>query len=133
MEREKVAAISCCLCSRTVHALLRQGGGQKGRKRLGQQPSHVTSGSACYNTSTNMGGYGGTPSRGPTQGQSKHLSITIEQFAKKTLQATMQLGLDSSKIRDSNRKAESPIGNVPSFGVLKQQPDNLRLRFDNWA
>ncbi|KAF1828674.1 hypothetical protein BDW02DRAFT_651900 [Decorospora gaudefroyi] len=47
-EREKVAAISCCLCSRTVHALLRQGGGQKGRKRLGQQPSHVTSGSARY-------------------------------------------------------------------------------------
>jgi hypothetical protein len=26
----------------------RQGEGQKGRKRLGQQPSHVTSGSARY-------------------------------------------------------------------------------------
>jgi hypothetical protein len=37
-----------CLCSRTVHVLLRQGEGQKGRKRLGQQPSHVTSGSARY-------------------------------------------------------------------------------------
>jgi hypothetical protein len=35
-------------CSRTVHVLLRQGEGQKGRKRLGQQPSHVTSGSARY-------------------------------------------------------------------------------------
>jgi hypothetical protein len=43
-----VVAISCCLCSRTVHALLRQGEGQKGRKRLGQQPSHVTSGSTRY-------------------------------------------------------------------------------------
>jgi hypothetical protein len=32
----------------TVHVLLRQGEGQKGRKRLGQQPSHVTSGSARY-------------------------------------------------------------------------------------
>jgi hypothetical protein len=39
------------LCSRTVHVLLRQGEGQKGRKRLGQQPSHVTSGSARYNNS----------------------------------------------------------------------------------
>jgi hypothetical protein len=36
------------LCSRTVHVLLRQGEGQKGRDRLGQQPSHVTSGSARY-------------------------------------------------------------------------------------
>jgi hypothetical protein len=36
------------LCSRTVHVLLRQGEGQKGRKRLGQQPSHVTSGSVRY-------------------------------------------------------------------------------------
>jgi hypothetical protein len=52
-----MAAISCCSCSRTVHVLLRQGEGpllrqgegQKGRKRLGQQPSHVTSGSALYN------------------------------------------------------------------------------------
>jgi hypothetical protein len=26
----------------------KEGGGQKGRKRLGQQPSHVTSGSARY-------------------------------------------------------------------------------------
>jgi hypothetical protein len=43
-----VVAISCCLCSRTVHALLRQGEGQEGRKRLGQQPSHVTSVSARY-------------------------------------------------------------------------------------
>jgi hypothetical protein len=51
-----VAATLCCLCSRKVHALLRQGEGplprqgegQKGRKRLGQQPSHVTSGSARY-------------------------------------------------------------------------------------
>jgi hypothetical protein len=51
-----VVAISCCLSSRTVHALLRQGEGplprqgegQEGRKRLGQQPSHVTSGSARY-------------------------------------------------------------------------------------
>jgi hypothetical protein len=51
-----VVAISCCLGSRTVHALLRQGEGplprqgegQEGRKRLGQQPSHVTSGSARY-------------------------------------------------------------------------------------
>jgi hypothetical protein len=47
--KEKVVAISCCLCSRTVHVLLRQGEGQKGRKRLGQQPSHVTLGSARYN------------------------------------------------------------------------------------
>jgi hypothetical protein len=54
-----VAAISCCSCSRTVHVLLRQGEGpllrqgegQKGRKRLGQQPSHVTSGSARYTIS----------------------------------------------------------------------------------
>jgi hypothetical protein len=29
--------------------LPRQGEGQKGRKRLGQQPSHVTSGLARYN------------------------------------------------------------------------------------
>jgi hypothetical protein len=51
-----VVAIPCCLCLRTVHALLRQGEGplpreggeQEGRKRLGQQPSHVTSGSARY-------------------------------------------------------------------------------------
>jgi hypothetical protein len=48
-----VVAISCCLCSHTVHALLRQGEGQEGRKRLGQQPSHVTSGSARYNLSQN--------------------------------------------------------------------------------
>jgi hypothetical protein len=27
---------------------MKEGGGQKGRKRLGQQPSHVTSGSARY-------------------------------------------------------------------------------------
>ena len=57
-----MAAISCCLCSRTVHALLRQGEGplprqgegQKGRKRLGQQPNHVTSGSARYNDSFSL-------------------------------------------------------------------------------
>jgi hypothetical protein len=55
-KREKVVAIPCCLCLRTVHALLRQGEGplpreggeQEGRKRLGQQPSHMTSGSARY-------------------------------------------------------------------------------------
>ena len=49
-------AISSCLCLRTVHALLRQGEGplprqgegREGRKRLGQQPSHVTLGSARY-------------------------------------------------------------------------------------
>jgi hypothetical protein len=46
-----VVAISCCLGSRTVHALLRQGEGQEGRKRLGQQPSHVTSGLARYSVS----------------------------------------------------------------------------------
>jgi hypothetical protein len=45
-----LVAISCCLCSRTVYVLLRQGGGplprqgegQKGKKQLGYQPSHVT-------------------------------------------------------------------------------------------
>jgi hypothetical protein len=46
-KRGRWGAISC-LCSRTVHVLLRQGEGQKGRKRQGQQPSHVTSGSARY-------------------------------------------------------------------------------------
>jgi hypothetical protein len=46
-KRGRWGAISC-LCSSTVHVLLRQGEGQKGRKRLGQQPSHMTSGSACY-------------------------------------------------------------------------------------
>jgi hypothetical protein len=43
-----VVAISCCSCLRTVHALLGQGEGQEGKKRLGSQPSHVTSGSARY-------------------------------------------------------------------------------------
>jgi hypothetical protein len=36
------------MCSRTVHVLLRQGEGQKGGKRLGQQSSHITSGLARY-------------------------------------------------------------------------------------
>ncbi|KAF1829969.1 hypothetical protein BDW02DRAFT_125018 [Decorospora gaudefroyi] len=48
-KRDRWPAILCCLCSRTVHVLLRQGEGQKGRKRLGRQASHVTSGSARYN------------------------------------------------------------------------------------
>jgi hypothetical protein len=51
-----MVAVSCCSCSRTVYALLgqdegplpSQGEGQEGRKRLGQQPSHMTSGSARY-------------------------------------------------------------------------------------
>jgi hypothetical protein len=49
-KRGRWGAISC-LCSRTVHVLLWQGAGQKGWKRLGQQPSHVTSGSARYTRS----------------------------------------------------------------------------------
>jgi hypothetical protein len=49
------------LCSRTVHVLLRQGEGQKGRKRLGQQPSHVTSGSARYSHRMGRGTGWATP------------------------------------------------------------------------
>jgi hypothetical protein len=55
-KRGRWGAISC-LCPRTVHVLLRQGDGQKGRKRLGQQPSHVTSDSARH-TSFGVGSDG---------------------------------------------------------------------------
>jgi hypothetical protein len=38
-KERKVGAILCCLCSRTVYVLLRQGRGQEGRKRLTSIPT----------------------------------------------------------------------------------------------
>jgi hypothetical protein len=62
----------------------RQGEGQKGRKRLGQQPSHVTSGSARYTLEPDC--IVGTPDR-PRQCRTCWISIAdaLKAFHKQIL------------------------------------------------
>jgi hypothetical protein len=91
--------------------LPRQGGGQKGRKRLGQQPSHVTSGSARYTLDIAYE-FLEAIARENTPKTAEDTTLHLEQinlFKTKMSQALLPAQLSTSKSSRRSKPAANPM------------------------